>query len=330
MFNRFVTSHVGSFPLEYSEKNIERIVSDLAGLGIDIPPYPQLRDFIEICIQPLLEASLISKEGKYHKSRIEVLLNSRLPTITISEVEYARKYLLRHNFILWRAPVTGVFTIASKIYIDDPAKSLWATALTSKEVVFSFFKEYVTSIVKYVYSLGYRFIVLDEPMLANIVGSRRILFNYKAEEIIELYDRIFNSIPKDAITGIHICGRISPKLHEILCQIPSLKVLNHEFKDAPENVNIIRRELLEKYDKILSPGIVSSRKPIVESIEETRSLLNLIIEKFDNRVNIISADCGFAALRDSTGNLERAYKLAIEKLGMVVHVVQELNKKQHP
>ncbi len=326
LFDRLVTSHVGSFPLEYSIENVKRIISDLAEIGIDVPPYPQLRDFIEIYIHPLASVNLVFKEGKYYKAKVSALLESKPPTISIGEVEHSRNYLNKYNFLLWRAPVTGVFTIASKIYIDDPSKSLWATAITNKELVISFFKDYVINIVKYVYNLGYRFIVLDEPMLANIVGAKRILFNYTHDELIELYEEIFKSVPEDAIKGIHVCGRVPPRLHEILCEVSSLKVLNHEFKDTPENINTIRKDLLEKYDKILSPGIVSSKTPRVESLSETKEFLEAILKKFGDRVNIISADCGFGALRGTTSSLEEAYRIGLEKLKIVVQTVQEFNK----
>jgi len=325
--DKVITSHIGSFPLEYSLGNIERIIHDLAKIGIDIPPYPQLRDFIEVYVQPLEKAKLVYREGKHYRANTDTLLESKPPQVSIVDIEYARNILAKYRFKSWRAPITGVFTIASKIYIDDPSRSIWATVVNCKEILLSFLKEYVVNIVKYAYSLGYRFIVLDEPILTNIVGARRILFNYTVDELIELYDSIFKSIPRDTLTGIHVCGRIPPKLHEILCQIPSLKVLSHEFKGTPENINTIRRDLLEKYDKILSPGIVSSKNPVIESYNETMKLLTLLVERFGNRVNIVTPDCGFAALRATTRSLEDAYRLSLEKLKVIVNVARSFKTK---
>lgn len=327
LFDKITTSHIGSFPLEYSLGNIERIIRDLAEIGIDIPPYPQLRDFIEVYIQPLEKAKLVYREGRHYRAHTDTLLNSKPPPINITDMEYARNSLAKYRFILWRAPITGVFTIASKIYIDDPSKSIWATIVNCKDILLSFLKDYIISIVRYAYSLGYRFIVLDEPILTNIVGAKRILFNYTVDELIELYDSIFKSISKDTLTGIHVCGRIPPKLHEILCQIPSLKVLSHEFKGTPENINTIRRDLLERYDKVLSPGIVSSKSSVIEGFSETMKLLVLLVEKFDSRVNIVTPDCGFAALRATTRNLEDAYRLSLGKLKTIVDVARSFRVK---
>ena len=43
------TSHVGSFPLQ----NLRKVMVDLYEIGLDVPPCPQMRDFVEIYIKPL-------------------------------------------------------------------------------------------------------------------------------------------------------------------------------------------------------------------------------------------------------------------------------------
>ena len=175
-------------------------------------------------------------------------------------------------------------------------------------------------------SLGYDFIVIDDPMLANVVGKRIILYGYKVDDIIGLYNEIFDEA-KGKLTGIHVCGRLSPKLAETLCEIEKLKVLNHEFKDTWENINAFTRELLEKHDKILSPGIVSSKNLRVESFKETYELLKNILNIFGNRVGIVTADCGFKALKTPEITYEEAYNIALKKLKIIVDVVRRVNEE---
>lgn len=325
MFKRIVTSHVGSFPLKHSRENIVRSFRDMVDIGIDIPPFPQMRSFIEMYLKPLENAGLIKAINRRYFASEEALLNAKISKVEIEEAAIIFKEAKRFNIQMLRAPITGPFTLASSIYLTK-GENLSATALARKNIVLTFLKEYVKSIVKKMVSLNYKFIVIDDPMLANVIGRRIILYRYSEEEIIDLYNKIFKEAA-GGITGIHVCGRLSPKLVSVLAQISRLNVLNHEFKDNPENIAVFSKELLEKYDKILSPGIVSSRNLEIESFEETYGLLRNLISKFGSRVNIVTADCGFKALKMPNISYERAYDIAIRKLKLIVKAVSKANKE---
>jgi len=328
MFERIVSSHVGSFPLKHSRENIVRSFRDMVNIGIDIPPFPQMRSFIEMYLKPLENAKLIKVTDQRYLTSEEVLLNAKIAEIEIEEATIISKEAKKFDIQILRAPITGPFSLASSIYLTK-GESLSATALARKNIVLTFFKEYVKSIVKKMVSLNYKFIVIDDPMLANVIGKRIILYGYSEEEIIDLYNEIFKEAA-DRITGIHVCGRLSPKLVNILAQISKLNVLNHEFKDSPENMAVFSKGLLEKYNKILSPGIVSSRNLEIESFEETYGLLRNLISKFGDRVNIVTADCGFKALKMPNISYEKAYGVAIRKLKLIVEAVSKANKELAP
>ena len=328
LFEKLVTSHVGSFPLTHSWDNVRKIFKDLIDLGIDIPPYPQMRSFIDIYLEPLAKAGIISLKGSRYFADEKILRDTKPPTAEIPEAKIVSEISEKMGFKgILRAPITGPFTLSSRIYFSESA-SFSATAMAKKDLVLNFFTEYVRSFVKQMVDLGYKFIVIDEPMLANIIGRRIILYGYRAEDIVEVYSRVLEPAKhKGAIRGTHVCGRLPKKLPEILAEVDVLDVLNHEFKDSPENLEVFTKDLLEKHDKILSPGVVSSKKLRVESFEETYSLLSRILNKFGERVNIVSADCGFGALRTGEVTEEKAYEIAKKKLKLIVKVVKKANEE---
>lgn len=70
--------------------------------------------------------------------------------------------------------------------------------------------------------------------------------------------------------------------------------------------------MLEAGDKIVSPGIVSSKNPDVELIGDALKVLRKVYMQTDGRVDLVSADCGFAGLRDVFGDANREYRIAIK------------------
>jgi len=321
-------SHVGSFPLDPQPGIEERILEDLYRIGVDIPPYPQLRSFIDIYLEPLVDAGLLERKGDFYYASINVLLDARPPRLRVPEAEIAIDIVHRKKleFRGLRAPITGPYTLASRVYFDEPEKGLRATMVSKKEVVNSFFVEYVRGFVEYMDSLGYTAIFIDEPILGVIVGKRRILYNHTADSIIENLEILYSAKKSSAVGGIHVCGRISSRLYEILSHVKGLTLLNFEFKDTPENLDIIDYRLLEKNDKLLAPGVASAKKPVVESKEEIESLLRTILVKTRERVDYVSADCGFGGLKGVFNDPYRAYEVGLKKLENIVKVVRKIKQ----
>lgn len=322
MFERLVSSHVGSFPLQHSWNNVLKVFKDLIEIGVDIPPFPQMRSFINMYLEPLVEIGILKKHGLKYLGCEKTLLEMEPLKIEIKEAHIVSNEARKYGIEMLRAPITGPLTLSSKVYFSEGGLS--STAIASKDVTLGFFVEYVKNIVKQMVNLGYNLIVIDEPILAIIVGRKTILFGYKPEDIIEIYHNLFKPA-KNAFKGIHVCGKLPASLPKILVQIDNLNILNHGFKDSIENLEVFSKDLLEKYDKILSPGIISSRKMKIESFEETYRLLIKLLEKFENRVNVISADCGFGALKSEKITFEEAYNIAKKKLHLLVSVVRKAN-----
>ncbi len=322
-----LVSHVGSFPLDPQPGIEERILEDLYRIGVDVPPYPQLRSFIDIYLEPLANKGLLEKKGDFYYTSIDRLLDERPPRLSVREAEIAIEIIRRKNlrFKGLRAPVTGPYTLASRVYFEDPERGLRATMVSKPDIVASFFVEYVRGFIEYMRDLGYNTIFVDEPILGVIVGKRRILYGHNIDSIIDNLEKLFSVKGMNNISGIHVCGRISNKLFEILSHVRGLTILNFEFKDTPENLDIIDYKLLEKNDKILAPGVASAKKPIVESIDEIRELLEKIYDKVHGRIDYVSADCGFGGLKGAFDDPYKAYEVGLKKLENIVIAVRELS-----
>lgn len=320
------SSHVGSFPLEFSLSNIERITVNLASLGLDVPPYPQLRGFVDIYLEPLIKAGLVVFEKGLFYSTPEKICSWR-GTVRVPEAEYTVKLVreFKLEFKGLRAPVTGPFTVASRVYLSTESAALSNTMLTLREIVEEFFKKYTSLFAEYMATLGYTVVFLDEPVLGVIIGVRKNLYGYTDESIVEVLDYVASHAGNVEV-GIHVCGRIHRRLLEILLETTRIKYFSFEFHDNPKNIEVLDKSLLERHDKIISPGIVSTRIPRLESEEEAYTLLEKIYRITGGRVDLVSGDCGFAGLRGVLGNSEEEYKLALLKLERVVKACKRLKE----
>ncbi len=318
-------SHVGSFPLDYSINNVDRVSRDLIEIGVEVPPYPQLRSFIEIYLDPLVKAGVIEYNGGYYLAKRGLSDKIDLSSIEASlpEAEHSIKIYSEAGVEWVRGPVTGPLTLASRIYTGDPRLGVSSTLLVSnREFTLNALVDYVKLFAKKLSSMGYNIVFIDEPILSFIVGRRRILYGYTEDELRNIYSRIASCVRGEV--GIHVCGRISSNLFRILASTEGLRYINIELHDTPENMNVIDPKLLENYDKKLAPGVASSKKPSVESEDEVESILKKAVEKTNGRVDLVSADCGFSGLKGVVSS-EEGYRIGIEKLKVIKKVASKIN-----
>ncbi len=322
-FDRYVSSHVGSLPLEYSPESFERAFRDLAAAGLDVPPVPQLRDFISMYLQPLADAGIVEASGTIFRARSEELEEAARVRPKLPELEMVSKLARELDVKRLRVPITGAFTLASRVYVGDPSRGMRSTALASKELVTDVLAGYVANAVRAAVELPGAAIVIDEPILGTVVGGRVTLFSYRDEDVLEAYARELKpaaGLPR----GTHVCGQVNERLASLLAESESLDFLNHEFHDTPANLSIPWRRILERGDKFLSPGIFSTKKVKIESFEEMLNLASRILETVGHeRVNLFSGDCGFGGLR----GVPNAYEVALAKLRNLAKAVSILNER---
>lgn len=324
MLKGYYTSNIGSFPLADTEENRRRCLEDLIALGIDYPAYPQLMDMGKQFLDDLIkqDSGITSSLGEYRITRKEINVDIEPPGLEpfLWTVDYIEKKSLRVRI---KAPVTGPFTLASHIILGEGG------GLPGRAIADITFVEQLSEILSKscrVISKKAGMISIDEPILSVIVGLR-VLFKYEEEKIKEVLNAVRESCGS-VLTGVHICGKISPKLAKILLKT-DLDFLSHEFYDTPANMKVYNPENIRKSGKILSVGCLSSRKPVVESVDEILGVIRRFKE-FGNCL-IFTPDCGFRNLVVN-GSIEKGYSLAIEKLRNMVFAVARLREEDagHP
>ena len=176
--------------------------------------------------------------------------------------------------------------------------------------------------------IGINIISMDEPILGLLVGKK--IFFHSEEFIVETLDKAISSIKN--MSSIHICGRISPRLRDILLQT-DVKIMDHEFRTNEANFDIFKKKHLEEYNKYLAMGVIQSNispmkhTSVLDYIENIDFLIKYIgkgIEKFGKKNLFIKSDCGFGALKNIFENEEFAYEITIRKLNNMVLAVKKL------
>ncbi len=325
---RVYSTHVGSFPLEFSRESVRRAFVDMVNIGVDYPPFPQLRGFVDMYLRPLVELEAVhERSGRYYVRSPEDLSKSMLKRIKVElpEVEVVCELMRGAKVAGARAPITGPFTLSSQVLVEGRGDQLRGSLTSDVELVREFFVEYVRCFVDYVVSRGFNLVVIDEPMLSVMVGSKSILYGYRADDVISVLNGVTRGV-RSAMCGVHVCGRISPLLRQILLQVESVKVLDHEFRAEPSNLNVYSREDLERYDKYIAAGIVSSRSLEVESLNDVLSLALKLYDRFGGRLMFLKPDCGFRELRGLVSP-DVGYEISIKKLEVVVSATRRLNEK---
>lgn len=310
------TTYVGSFPLDYNRENIERIMRDVSTISIDYPCYPQLMDFVAQFLEPLVKANILVKRpwGYLLISEVKVSVDvSDAERQALIAVDYVKASGLSKYFKGLRACVTGPFTLASRIYLKEPPSP--SNTLLAQLEYLEPLVNYLRRIIRDFLDMGYKYINVDDPYLSVMVGARAILHGCSPDDIMDLLDKLARSIP--SISGIHVCGRISPHLAELLVQ-SYFSILDHEFVDSPANFNSYTRDMLEDYDKFLGVGVVSSKFAAVEDLSKAISILERAIKRYGlERVRMVKPDCGFRGLRGAQRTVELAYSIALRKLKVV-------------
>jgi len=320
-------SYVGSFPLRRSYANIMQCTEDVLLIPVDYPNYIQLVDMIDQYLAPMANSGmgLSLESGKYFmKGDIikfpEAFDNESLRIL----VELRDKEPYRNNVKGIKACVTGPFTLSSRILLRTRNPGIFGeTALSNPSFVKSL-SNIVAKFAKYYQDLGADCIMIEEPILSVIVGKKILLNQYKDNDLINILDNTLNTV--NCLKGIHVCGRISRTLSEILLST-NIRILDHEFKDSYDNFNIYSKKDIESSAKEISLGVVSSKTLRVESIEEIITVIRKGVDVFGKEnIFMIKPDCGFRGL-DPDGDFEGvAYRAAIDKIRNIRSALDSFQK----
>ena len=318
------TTLVGSFPLEATAGNIDRALRDQVEVGVDYPVLPQLRDFVEMYVDPLISEGLLEKVPGGLRIR-QLSFSSLRPEVPWDLRLAAAKAQKRG--LEFRLAVTGPFTIASSIALPSRRPGeLMGSALTDKGLL-SRLTEYVCGLAALLdRELRPYMVCIDEPILSVIVGSRRVLFGYSLDYIRGTLDAVLSEFRSARLKGVHVCSRLPPLLKDVLLRLEEAEYLDHEFSDLPENRRFYARRELENHDKFLSYGVISSKKPRIERVEEVYGLIEEAYAAYGERLLLVKPDCGFRGLRGVLGGREYE-EIVIPKLRVLVEATRRFNAR---
>ena len=324
------TTVVGSFPLEHSIDNMRRALSDQIDAGINFPSYGQLFDMNMMFLEPLAEQGCGIEIIK-GEARITGPLKPPKKPIAVEFLKFAQDYL-KNNPSEWvdgvKVPITGPFTLASVTKVSENH-----TALEYSDFVLGF-ADIVSQIAKWYDEAGAGIITIDEPCLSYAAWT-----GIESDVLTKVVNKSINSI-KNALPSIHVCGDISAVV-ETLMQSEA-PILDHSFKDFFVNLGAYSKAALEKVDKMIGFGCVSStpdpqllldinngKRQWTDAVESVDEIEKLILEggkRLGLERMMIIPDCGFRGMfsyfNDDTGQ-----KIAAKKLKHMVAAAERVRGK---
>ncbi|MHA1912889.1 MAG: hypothetical protein ACW97V_00835 [Promethearchaeota archaeon] len=338
MDNPFTTV-VGSWPLTNTDGNMEKIFNDLIQIGIDYPCYPQLLSMVSQFLSPLSDKIDQLTEVNNHFYLSGDFEIPKTP-MALQYGEFINKFLnkrpnLSKQIKGTKACLTGPFTLASEIILKgDAAKGIKPRVFAEpRGVMVEWVVEKLAIIMEKIgkaYSnMGIDIISMDEPLMGVLIG-RKTLF-HSEDFMVRILNKSISEIK--SLSSIHVCGRISPKLRDILLQT-EVNIIDHEFRTNEENFEIYNKKHLVDNEKLLALGTVKSKFSKVEGweitdyIEKSSSLENYIrkgMEQFGMENLVIKPDCGFLPLKNSFGE-KMAYDITIRKLKNMVQALNNIKK----
>jgi len=319
-------TYVGSFPLKNTKSNVLRATQDVLSIPVDYPNYVQLEDMGDQFLEPLSKSNTgIYREGENYKIKGDLVIPDK--TITSNAIQtlldISKKKQFSGKIKGIKASITGPFTLASRIKVNNQNNGHFVKTAITKINLIQDFAEIVCKISNDYQKMGVDYITIDEPILSIIVGKKLLIKSHSEQEIVEIINRTIRGAK--CLTGLHVCGRLSRRLVEILLRT-EINILDHEFRDIPENLSVFNRVDFENSNKKISIGLSSSRLLGVESVEEMYSLLKSGIDEYGyENIRMVKPDCGFRGL-DPDGSIDgRAYRVAISKLRNLRIAVDSMN-----
>ena len=320
------TYDVGSMPLEddfeEDKRNVNRVIVDKVNAGLDYPCYPQLPGSpskpMNMALQYLKPLSRTNPSIQITGQEAHLLSDEiKEPTepVGVERAEYFLTYLRDHPLPSEKgvkACITGPFTLAS--YLD--LKNLMTCGASKPEIVKTL-AAILSKSCRRLSDLGFDVVCVDEPFLSVMLGRKgEVLFKYDERFVIEALDMLLTQL--SCVSAVHVCGRITPMVKTVLLE-SAADIVDHEFTAIRENLNAYSREDLERADKFLAFGCVSTVNPTVESVEEISVRLEKALSLYGERL-LVKPDCGFGGMLgtpDAYGIVQRKLRNMVTAAKMV-------------
>ncbi|NIM46108.1 MAG: hypothetical protein GTO54_10870 [Nitrososphaeria archaeon] len=291
---------------------MSRCLEDVLSIPIDYPNYIQLEDMNQSFLDPLSDLNLGLEKRDNRYLHIEDLKRPERPVVIEplkKLLEFIEKRKLRDVVRGARACVTGPFTLSSQVEKEGLTGRFFKGSIIQDIGLVEQMAEVVSRVAYFYGEEGSTFINIDEPILSLVVGRKFLFDEYTEDLVIKILDTSIGRVKTP--TGIHVCGTLSTNLMNILCQ-SEIDVLDHEFYDCRRNLNIFTKRDLERHDKKISFGSLSSKQKRVEPEEEVEAFMRVGLRTFgEENILFFKPDCGFRGLGT---NSAETYEITIEKL----------------
>jgi len=316
------TSVVGGFPLSYTAENLRIAIEDQLRAGIDYLSPPQLQDMNLMFLKPLAEQGCgieIRDNEAWLKSE---LIPPKSP-VAIEDLEWTLRFLQYQNLHKKvdgvKVPITGPITLSSV------TKILKETYAINYPDLILRFAEVVSEIVKQSCEHGIRIISIDEPCIPFALW-----LGISEDVIIEAVNKSISKA-ENCITALHVCGELKG-ISRVLLKTDA-KILNHEFKAIPKNLDEYKKTDLEKYDKLIGLGCVQTKpygegKIPIESPQEIEQFILKAGEKFGLERLLIFPDCGFGGLKELYPTEKEAQSIAYQKMANMVQAAKKVHREK--
>jgi methionine synthase II (cobalamin-independent) len=331
------TTVVGSFPLNDSLGNMKRGLKAQIDSGIEYPCYPQLVPMIDQFLDPIvaMDVGLVKRKGRFYLESDHLELPKEPFATDYGQfmVDFFKENPDYHDKVKgWKACLTGPFTLASEIIVPEdsvpkPKISLFkdTTAILSYEMIMQLAKMMSTIAAEYD-KMGANIISMDEPMLGIIVGRK--MYYHSEEEALSVLNQAISPISHNS--SVHVCGRIAPKLRDILLQ-SKVNIMDHEMTSG-HNKKLFDKETLEQYNKSLAWGVLqtqiqwtpeSTPETYIEPVDQIKQSIREAVDQVGKSNLILKPDCGFAPLLSIFGE-EMGMKIVKGKLRNLVLAKKEM------
>ena len=331
------TTVVGSWPLSNTHSNMVKVFTDLIQIGLDYPCYPQLVDMNYQFLSPLSK-KVPQLEEIDNKFYLNGDFDIPKQLIALEYGEFINNFFndhpdLRDSIKGTKACLTGPFTLTFETILkNDLARGIKPIIFKEPRAVMvdwivDKFAELLKQLGSAYNKMGIDIISCDEPILGLLVG-KKILFHTE-DFIIDTINKAISGIK--GLSSIHVCGRISPYLRDILLKT-NVKILDHEFSTNEQNFKVFEKKHFDGTEKLLAMGstnskfVPSNNKTIndyVENVEFLKKYIKKGIEQYGRENLIIKPDCGFLPLGQTFGEND-GYEIAIRKVKNMVLALKEL------
>ncbi len=165
-------------------------------------------------------------------------------------------------------------------------------------------------------------------------------FSIEEDLALKCLDTVFKGISK-AVPSLHVCDDIF-SVAKFLLQLDNVAYLDYDFASSPENLMVFTKQDLERYDKMVGYGCLTtildpilledirrgnvSWQEAVETENEIKARIIKAIDRYGVENIVVDPDCAFGNLKLAIPS-EIAYSITLAKLKRMMDAVKNLRKE---